>query len=90
MSVQYENQVTANQSCVKQSRVFSLSDWLLGRLKWHKQKSVIVYVAEHIPDLTSCLVSLLAGEREESESEAVPGGAQLSVYGNITFRFTDS
>lgn len=45
-----------------------------------------VYVPEYIPDLTSCLVSLLAGEREESESEAVPGGAQLSVYGNIPFK----
>lgn len=43
---------------------------------------------------TSCLcyrvpslfhpVWLLLGEREESESEAVPGGAQLSVYGQYS------
>ena len=34
---------------------------------------------------TRLTVSLAAGEREESESEAVPGGTQLSVHGNVAF-----
>lgn len=34
------------------------------------------------------LLFLFVGEREESESEAVPGGTQLSFHGNVPFKDT--
>lgn len=55
---------------------------VLRRICTHLQVCDLLYSALARPVSIILTAALLSGGREESESEAVPGGAQLVVHGN--------